>query len=211
MNWQHEIHSIISGIGKSPAKNLIETATCVLRKSKGTGSYAQKNQFSKNDEAAWLIQWIEENKLWFTTLDVNRYLTRGAEQRVYLQQDGLNVIKLNDSVFYEFWEGYFHSLLIYNFLFPNTAYELLGFYQEEEILHAVIRQKFIKITEPTNSDLINDFLCSNGFILKKNHDYFHPQAGIILEDLHDENVLTNHGVLFFIDTVIYLSKKQNNN
>ena len=28
--------------------------------------------------------------------------------------------------------------------------------------------------------------------------------GIILEDLHDENVLTNQGALFFIDTIFYL-------
>ncbi len=29
--------------------------------------------------------------------------------------------------------------------------------------------------------------------------------GIILEDLHDENVLTSDGVLQFIDTVFYLT------
>jgi hypothetical protein len=31
--------------------------------------------------------------------------------------------------------------------------------------------------------------------------------GIILEDLHDENVLTYNGVLFFIDTVFYLTRQ----
>ena len=44
----------------------------------------------------------------------------------------------------------------------------------------------------------------NGFELKKNNDYFNNKIGIILEDLHDENVLTNNGVLFFIDTVFYI-------
>ena len=43
-----------------------------------------------------------------------------------------------------------------------------------------------------------------GFELKKNNDYFSNKIGIILEDLHDENVLTNNGVLFFIDTVFYI-------
>jgi len=28
-----------------------------------------------------------------------------------------------------------------------------------------------------------------------------------LEDLHDENVLTNGGILFFIDTAIYLMNR----
>ena len=45
----------------------------------------------------------------------------------------------------------------------------------------------------------------NGFKNKKNNDYYHPEIGIIIEDLHDENVLSNEGVLQFIDTVIYLT------
>jgi Serine/Threonine/Tyrosine Kinase found in polyvalent proteins len=43
-----------------------------------------------------------------------------------------------------------------------------------------------------------------GFNHKKNNDYFHTELGIILEDLHDENVLTNKGEFFFIDNAIYL-------
>lgn len=45
---------------------------------------------------------------------------------------------------------------------------------------------------------------SNGFLNTKNNDYFNPDLGIILEDLHDENVLTENGILKFIDTVFYI-------
>ncbi|PBJ12185.1 hypothetical protein [Flavobacterium sp. ACN6] len=38
----------------------------------------------------------------------------------------------------------------------------------------------------------------------KNNDYYNPDLGIILEDLHDENVLTENGILQFIDTVFYI-------
>ena len=38
----------------------------------------------------------------------------------------------------------------------------------------------------------------------KNNDYFNPNLGIILEDLHDENVLTANDILYFIDTVFYI-------
>lgn len=38
------------------------------------------------------------------------------------------------------------------------------------------------------------------------NDYYHPQLKIIIEDLHDENVLKNDNILFFIDTVNYLIK-----
>jgi hypothetical protein len=48
---------------------------------------------------------------------------------------------------------------------------------------------------------------ANGFNNTRNHDYFHPELGIILEDLHDENVLTAQGMLYFIDTVFYIKRE----
>jgi hypothetical protein len=67
-----------------------------------------------------------------------------------------------------------------------------------------VKQDFIFQTETTNLESIKEWLLSNGFLHKKNNDYYHPYLGIILEDLHDENVLINNGVLFFVDTVFYL-------
>jgi hypothetical protein len=34
-----------------------------------------------------------------------------------------NILKLNDVIFYTFWEDYFHSLLIHNHFFPHLAFE----------------------------------------------------------------------------------------
>ena len=45
----------------------------------------------------------------------------------------------------------------------------------------------------------------NGFQNNRNQDYINTELGIILEDLHDENVLTKNQVLYFIDTVFYLT------
>lgn len=205
MNLQYELQRIISGIGGNSTKSPIEAAAYHLGKGKKAGSCSQAIKFTKSQETAELAIWIEENGLWFSAVDESRYLARGAEQRVYLDADDRHVIKLNDSVFYEYWLDYFHSLLIHNYLFPKTAYELIGFYRENETLHAVVRQPFIEITEPTDPLLVKKFLYANCFNLKKNNDYFLPNGGIILEDLHDENVLTNRGVLFFIDTAIYLT------
>jgi len=44
---------------------------------------------------------------------------------------------------------------------------------------------------------------NNGFKVIRNNDYINEDLGIIVEDLHDENVLTKSGLLYFIDTVIY--------
>lgn len=93
--------------------------------------------------------------------------------------------------------------MLNNYFFPDTAYELLGFYSDNEILYAVVRQKFVKSNEATNLEKVKEFLTNNGFKNIRNNDYYNEDLGIILEDLHDENVLTQNGILFFIDTVFY--------
>lgn len=204
MNVKHELQSIISGVGDHAATNLICAAAHHLRKSKETSRIAQESELTKEKEAEKLSSWINQNRLRFATHDESRFIASGAEQRVYLHQDERYVYKLNDSIFYQNWSDYFHSLLIHNYFFPETSYELIGFYQLEKTLYSVVKQPFIEITEITNVESIKEFLNKNGFQLKKNNDYFSPELGIILEDLHDENVLTNNGIPFFIDTVFYL-------
>lgn len=44
----------------------------------------------------------------------------------------------------------------------------------------------------------------NGFENTRNNDYINHDLGVIIEDLHDENVLTQNGILYFIDTVFYI-------
>jgi len=131
-------------------------------------------------------------------------LTEGGESKIYLAPDQLHVIKKNDAVYYATWLEYFNSLVIHNVLFPNTAYQFLGFtLGEEEKLQAVVQQRFI---EGEQADLANikEHLIYNGFAHTKRQDYFNSEFGLILEDMHDENVIANNDVLFFIDTVFYI-------
>jgi len=51
---------------------------------------------------------------------------------------------LNDAIYYASWVDYFHNLLLSNLFFPDTAYQLLGFYQEAAVLYAVVEQPFVK-------------------------------------------------------------------
>ena len=131
-------------------------------------------------------------------------MSSGAEQKVYLYNKH-KVIKLNDGIYYETWLDYLNNLLLNNFFFPDTAYQLIGFYEQDEVLYAVVEQKFVQSDNETELENVKQFLNSNGFINTRNNDYFHPEIGIILEDLHDENVLTFKDNLFFIDTVFYLT------
>jgi len=131
-------------------------------------------------------------------------VSEGAEQKVYLNGPD-HVLKLNDAIYFETWRDYLHNLLLHNHFFPDTAYELIGFTDIDHVLFAVVRQSFVISTSPTDLTKVCGFLEANGFRNTRNNDYFHAESGVILEDLHDENVLTQNGVLYFIDTVFYLT------
>jgi hypothetical protein len=198
-----EIQHILSGKSQVKHHHLIQAACSYLKRSQGTSSMAKDQQQHKEEETKSLIQFAEENNLWVENINIELYVSQGAEQKVYLK-DGTSVLKLNDSIYYASWVDYFHNLLLNNLFFPDTAYKLLGFHKDEDILYAVVEQPFVKATEKTDLNLVKDFLLNNGFRNKKNHDYVNDSLGIILEDLHDENVLTQDGMLYFIDTVFYI-------
>ena len=69
----------------------------------------------------------------------------------------------------------------------------------------MIQQSFVEITSKTDLNQVKLFLQQNGFENTRNNDYLNRASGIILEDLHDENVLTRNDILYFIDTVFYLT------
>lgn len=123
--------------------------------------------------------------------------------------DGKSVVKFNDSIFYAYWLDYFHSLILHNYFFPDTAYTLLGFTTQfntsgSSQLYAIVQQDFVETNTPTDLQQVRNFMQNNGFVNTRNNDYFNKDLGIILEDLHEENVLTKNGLLFFIDTVFYV-------
>ena len=204
-NMKYELQLIISGKSKVKHGTIIQAATSYLSRSKSTSKMAKEFKYLKKQETEALEKFATENKLWILDINIENYVSEGAEQKVYLK-DGKNVIKLNDSIYYNSWIDYFNNLLLNNYFFTDTAYKLLGFYKNDDILYAVVEQPFVKATEKTDLELVKKFMFSNGFLNTKNNDYYNPELGIILEDLHDENVLTENGILQFIDTVFYISE-----
>ena len=198
------IQDVISGKGKVGEGSLIQATKSYIRTGKTTGYGYKEGEPSKEQEGALLKQYIDENGLWVDISGLDSYLDEGAEQRVYLV-DGQYVLKVNDGIFYASWEDYFNNLLLHNYFFPDTAYELIGFANEDHNIFAIVKQPFVLINEKTDLGLVKQALAENGFVNKKNNDYYNPDLGIILEDLHDENVLTRDGILYFIDTVFYLT------
>ncbi|MDR3269570.1 MAG: hypothetical protein LBT83_10970 [Tannerella sp.] len=200
---KNEIQCIISGKSQIRYGTNIQAAISYLTGCEKSGALDKTNKRFKREETERLRTYIERQNLWIKDFDLNNYVSEGAEQKVYLK-DSRSVIKLNDAIYYLSWVDYFINLLLNNYFFPDTAYNLLGFFENESTIYAVVKQHFVNATEKTDLRHVEQFMHSNGFRKIRNNNYFHPELGIILEDLHDENVLTNNGILYFIDTVFYL-------
>ena len=204
-NVKDELQNIILGDEQTGSGSQLKKAQTFLRGYAQTSISIEKQQRFKNEETAALIAFcIEENLFYSPLITVKDFISEGAEQKVY-RFDDAHVLKTNQRVFYESWLDYFNSLLIHNFFFPATAYTFLGFQIIDNELNAVVKQEFIIFNEATNLEIVKEFLNYNGFKHKRNNDYFNPEIGLIFEDLHDENVLSYNGVLYFIETVFYLT------
>lgn len=96
-------------------------------------------------------------------------------------------------------------------MFEETGYSLLGFIKRNNDLQAVLKQAFVISDSPVNLEEVKLFLEFNGFSNTRSNDYYNKSLGLILEDIHDENVIMNSGVMFFIDTVFYVNLEGDNN
>ena len=203
---KNELYDVISGKSQVRFGTIIQAIASYLNDGAQPSTETEDSKQVRKEETARLKSLVSKEKLWISDIDFSQYVSEGAEQRVYLK-DSDHVLKLNDAIYYSCWRDYFYNLLLHNFFFPDTAYELIGFTREDKALYAVVKQSFVSITQVTDLTKVKEFLSANGFVNTRNNDYFNPELGIILEDLHDENVLTQNDILYFIDTVFYVTKE----
>src|SRR3954464_11961301 len=123
MSLKNELQSIISGNGSVSNGKIIQAIAGYLRRKKEAIPEAEKAEFGKEQESQVLMEFIEGHGLWYNNVDSSKYIGEGAEQKIYEFSDPGFVLKLNDSIFYKFWQDYFNSLLIHNYFFPHLAYE----------------------------------------------------------------------------------------
>ena len=204
-NIKNELQNIITGNGQIGDKNLIKTIQDVLRRNEKSIQISSQNKLVKSEEEIFLKNIIEAEDLTYKEeISESNYISEGAEQKVY-RLDDKYIIKLNDTIFYASWKDYFNSLLIHNYFFNSTKYELLGFKIINKKIFAVVKQRFVKADETVDLEQLKSFLEFNNFRNVRNNDYQNDELGLIFEDLHDENVLINNGILYFIDTIFYLT------
>jgi hypothetical protein len=202
------LENIVRGIVLEAGEDTCTTARNLLCASFRTSTTVKKDfedqLLVKKEQAKFLRQQSFQRNWWISEEpDKDQFLTRGGEAQIYFDTDSRSVIKINDAVYYATWLEFFNSLVIHNLLFPKTAYLFLGFTETNRDLQAVLKQPFITSDAPVDLSDVKELLANNGFKNTKRNDYYNSELGIILEDMHDENIISYSNTLFFIDTVFY--------
>ena len=118
---KYELQNIISGKSQIIYGTTIQAIASYLERSQRTSEVDKESKLFREQETASLRIYITTNMLWILDINIENYVSEGAEQKVYLM-DGKSVLKLNDAIFYNSWVDYLHNLLLNNYFFIDTAY-----------------------------------------------------------------------------------------
>jgi hypothetical protein len=77
-NIKDELQNILSGKNTVGRGNAIQTVANYLRRSQTTSKLAQTDKHYKKEETEKLLTYIEQNRLWVTSLNFDSYLSEGA-------------------------------------------------------------------------------------------------------------------------------------
>jgi hypothetical protein len=172
----------------------------------------------KHEETA-LTKWAEQNGLmldsaefWCKHKAANDYAAQlggdsidGMEHSVY--PDGWFWFKANSAEMQRTWLRYFHRLALHQVLFPETGLEFLGFIKSETgKLYSVTRQPHVHALRGATQNEVETEMKLRGYVrisdMPDHPDYYNPTAGIMIDDLHDQNVVVlETGELVVIDPI----------
>jgi hypothetical protein len=86
-----DIQHILFGTSRVKYNHLIQTVCSYLKRSQGTSSMVENYQQYKEEETKRLIQFVNDHNLWLENINIDLYVSQGAEQKVYLK-DGSTVL-----------------------------------------------------------------------------------------------------------------------
>lgn len=128
----------------------------------------------------------------------------GQENDVFLRDN--RVWKRNNLSFHLCFADFFDRLALHNSLFPGAPLRFEGVTEHEGELRPVMSQPAVRASRGATRLEVEVFMRRLGFKRVRHDDYRHPE-GILVEDLHDENVfLDENREVVVIDPVIYLAE-----
>lgn len=129
----------------------------------------------------------------------------GGEHQVY--QAGGWFYKRNNMAYHSGYLEYLHRVVLHNYLFAETAICFEGLMWYDDLLQPVISQKALAGVRGATRDEVEHEMLLRGFVRRFADNYYNPTLNVLVEDLHDENVLVDaDGDLLIFDPVIHIAK-----
>ena len=95
-----ELQNIISGKSQVRYGDAIQAVANYIGRGTSTSVTLKSSKQIKIEEAKNIRQFCDQNNFWHSNIDINSFVSSGAEQKVYLNQDEFTVFKLKDSIYY---------------------------------------------------------------------------------------------------------------
>jgi hypothetical protein len=96
---KHELQNIISGKSQVRYGDAIQAIASYLRRGKSTSITFESSKQNKIEEAKNIRQFCDQNNFWNANIDINSFVSSGAEQKVYLHQDEFTVFYITEQFY----------------------------------------------------------------------------------------------------------------
>jgi hypothetical protein len=183
-----------------------------------TGSEKREKWRSlRQEEERYLREWLEDENNTHLRIDGEFFQREwetcgslgGCEHDVWPTQDGNRFMKRTQGLLHANWREYLQRLEMSNQLFPAVPFRLEGFGNDTEghFCTYVSQPAVYPVTSGVRPQEVHLFMTALGFSRVRVWDYLHPKLGVLVEDLHDQNVLFGpEGHIYVIDPIIYMAK-----
>lgn len=150
--------------------------------------------------------WIDNTPLYLEKKYGDVY-AEGGKAYVYLSPDGTKVVKEIGLDYYIEPQLLLDRIVLHNYLFPESKLTVTNFGKNDDGKFVVIAEQPFIQGEYVSQDEIKDFMESMGFepYNKRGTEFINKDKGIIVNDLHDENVIKTPNSYIVIDADIRLN------
>lgn len=148
------------------------------------------------DGATLTRKWVEQGRM------------GGAEHEVYFDPAVQRWFKRNNLTYHNTYLEYFQRLALHNFLFSEAPVCLEGFVTSDGTLMPVLSQPNVRVDRGATRAVTEGAMQLLGFERRQDDNYYSRSLGVLVEDLHDENVVIGEDdELYVIDPALYLDDR----
>jgi hypothetical protein len=189
-----------------------KSAASNIRSNSSTAGTQQQRIESENFAA---LKYAKDNNLWHDDLyTFGEHLPgAGVENTLAIDKEGGYVYKSNNLMLNEgSVSKLMERMLAHNAIFPETAYELVGFTgidnggNRAPVIEPIIKQKYVHEANQATQEEIDSYMEKAGFI---QDDDTWIKGDVEVGDLSPRNVLSKDGVIYVIDPFIGTISGQN--